>query len=262
MTMNQNVRTGTPTELVDRVVHQAIRSMARWFEMKTGHIFFPNVRVDFSPKRRASRGGIRRDEAFVTMAVAKVTEALRNNKPYTHHEYAHYKNDPTIGEFTGPWDKCIYADCAHEITHAIVWAFDDSPRVRNAFKITAAFETSHGEYFQQLYRALREQFVNNVDFNQSTIVLEEEVKVNPRAPKPMEKKRSVNGVKMVLSKGNNGWFIHKYYDADGKLLGTMASKPRYTSQGLVNGKWQDVINPKTKDSFRNHTEAKKFFLGM
>jgi hypothetical protein len=261
MTMNQNVRTGTPTQLVDRVVHQAIRSMARWFEQKTGHIFFPNVRVDFSPKRRASRGGIRRDEAFVTMAVAKVTEALRNNKLYTHHEYAHYKNDRTIGEFTGPWDKCVYADCAHEITHAIVWAFGDSPRIRQAFKISAAYETSHGDYFQALYRAFREQFVNNASFDIPTIVLEEEVKVNPRAPKPVEKKRSVKGIKMVLSKSSNGWFIHKYYDEAGELLGTMASKPRCASQGLVDGVWV-VLKDKNNNFFKNHNEAKKHFLKL
>lgn len=262
MTTNQNVKTGTPTNLVEQVARHAAQSMVRWFEQKTGLVFSLNVRVDFSPKRSASRGGIRREEAFITLAVASVTEAIRNNKPHTHLEYAHYRNSPTIGQFTGSWDKCLLADIAHEITHAVVWYFNDSPNVRRAFGITAALETNHGEYFQQLYRAFREQFVNNRVFNETYIVLHEEPKINKRAPKPLAAKRPVNGVKMILSKGNSGWFVHKYYNADDKLIGTMASKPNYSSQGLVDGKWETVIDPKTRHPFSNHNAAKKHFLKL
>jgi len=262
MTMNQTVQTGTATQIIERFAYAEARSMIRWFSDKTRLVFEPNVRIDMSPKRRGSWGGIRKFQPYISLALHKYIEPLeKNTQNHFFEEYASFANSPTIGSLTGNWAKCISAIVAHELAHAVQWYFKDNvhPNIRSALRVTAEVETGHGEFFRQLYRAFREQFVNYRDFNIQCVVIAEPQKA--KAP-PVPPKRAVKGITMKLSKGNKGWFIHKYYDAEGKLLGTMASKPGYQSQGLVDNKWVELKNPKTGGAFRNHTEAKKFFLKL
>lgn len=260
MSAMPNVQTGTAAQLVERFAHAEARSMIRWFCDKTRYFFNPEVRLDLSPNRNVSRGGIRKSgEAFISMALHKYTESAETRKPYFYEEYASFHRSATIGGFTGHWAKAVSAMVAHELAHAIQYYYKDDPRLRQILGITARYDSIHGEYFRQLYRIFREQFVNYREFDFEYVVIATPVKAKVKTQPKV--KRAVKGVRMELSKTTGGWFIHKYFDESGKLLGTMASKPRYASQGLINGKWETLKDPQTGSCFKNHNAAKKFFIG-
>jgi hypothetical protein len=124
----------------------------QWCKQEVYKDFTLNVKLDWSPKRRSSRGGMYHDGPGINIAMS---QAWPNSAGYTYrfHEYASYDADKIIGGFysTDPYHK-VEAVVLHEIAHALQFV---------SYKKNNITCKPHGPIFKNFYKRLRTQFLNH-----------------------------------------------------------------------------------------------------
>lgn len=86
---------------------------------------------------------------------------------FDYREYGHIADDPIIGSILENkiWERFVAALCAHEVAHAIQHTANDTiPQDVDSWLLELPLDhEGHGEYWQSIYRVLREKFVNDYD---------------------------------------------------------------------------------------------------
>ena len=101
-------------------------------------------KIDWSPKRRASRGGKYSKGYGINLAVRYY---FNNESPSYFNEYKSFDKDSSIGGFVYDGGMlAIEAIVCHEVAHALDW-----------FK---RGKTNHQEEWKEIYKELREEFIN------------------------------------------------------------------------------------------------------
>jgi len=122
--------------------------------------FTLQVRLDWSDKRRCSRGGMYADGPGINMAMK---QAYNNCKGETYRfmEYASFDADKNIGGFYSidPYHK-LEAILLHEIAHALQFFSYGKNGVRCK---------PHGPVFKNFYKRLRCEFLNHKLPEQATL---------------------------------------------------------------------------------------------
>ena len=118
-----------------------------------------------------SHGGSYRGKMGISIVLITPILAAGRQTYVNFPEYDHIKNDPEIGMMNGiTWKQYCAALIAHELAHAFQYSNKDT-----AVKFSAKYSTAtsykskdgfcHGEVWQSIYRFLRVNYVNNVDFD-------------------------------------------------------------------------------------------------
>lgn len=142
------------TQLINKVCKEAI-AYAReqgWVDSK----WTCDVKIDTSPRRTRSWGGQRGLRPFISLAI-------RPHMNGTLVEYSSFKNDPEIGTVTGSVEKALAALTVHEIAHAMQYTGNKNAMAGNS--VEAKRDThGHGALWRKIYRALRNNIVNNKEW--------------------------------------------------------------------------------------------------
>lgn len=113
------------------------------------------IRCDWTPSRRASRGGLYTSKGIKTpgISIAMARYIPRYGDPVRHYEYKSFDADKFIGGFyTNNMEHPLLAVIAHEVAHAIqfwLWWYNST-----------AYGKPHGKEFKKHYAKLRAVFVN------------------------------------------------------------------------------------------------------
>lgn len=109
------------------------------------------IKLDWTPSRRSSRGGIYAKGPGINIAMASAYPTPENYL-YRFYEYPSYDNDKVIGGFLSKnsFEKTKAIIC-HEIAHAIQFFSYDKNKIRCK---------PHGPIFKKYYTILREEFIN------------------------------------------------------------------------------------------------------
>lgn len=196
-------------EIVEEFAAKVTAAMTHFIrEVYYADEFAPRVRLDFSPRRRVSWGGVRGDEnaPFVSLALARYVDGGE----IAHVEYEHFEDDAEIGTLDSvSWKTSCAAMIAHEITHAFLYS-DEGSLARVKHEEEARDLTAHGKLFQIVYRAMRANFVNNRAYD--LIPLESE----------REQKQSIaRGWYCKVLLMNNMRYCYYYATDDDALLGVL-----------------------------------------
>jgi hypothetical protein len=117
--------------------------------------FTCTIKLDWSPRRSSSRGGIYSDGPGVNIAMN--TAALVNHNTddvYRFYEYPSYDADKVIGGFYAKnYELKLKAIIAHEVSHAV--QFFEYKKLNIRCK-------PHGDVFKKYYKLFRTTFVNNM----------------------------------------------------------------------------------------------------
>lgn len=127
-------------------------AMEAWVKQNLFLDFTLVTKLDWSPSRRCSRGGIYKDGPGINISMYH-SVPRDTNEIYRFHEYPSYDADKTIGGFYSrrPYDK-LEAIIAHEIAHAVQFF---------AYKKLNTRCKPHGAMFKDYYSKLRIQFINS-----------------------------------------------------------------------------------------------------
>lgn len=140
------------------------REMVRFIrETYKSDEFYINIRLDFSPRRKRSWGGVRNGVGFISLAMHRYAEAQKNKKSISFEEYSSFSNDKVIGSvICANWKHSLAALIAHEIAHAV--QFSGVKTAVNAScnlgENSTAYKEKHGIVWKKVYSLLREQYVN------------------------------------------------------------------------------------------------------
>lgn len=260
MTQMNKAVVGTTEMIITQIVNIQIRDMVNYIESTFQFKLPLKVRLSFSTKRNRSWGGVTSDwqNPKISLALNKYKCRVWENDKCSFPEYASYAGDRHIGSlFNVTWQKATATLVAHELAHAIQWYVPNDVVCKVIGNI--ANDRGHGEYFRAIYRHLRLNLINNVEFDVPyTYIAVPSVK-SVQVEKPKREKKT--GMRMEIRKTPNGWFVHEYFCVvSGELLGKMASKPRFASQGWISGKWETLLDGEGK-VYPNHPAARKAFLG-
>jgi hypothetical protein len=255
---NNNKFVGSVNEVIEAVANKYVWLMTRFVIKNFDDNFELKTSLRFGRKQNMSWGGERKGKPFISLALYKYRFSVADNSNRLFGEYKSFAKDPVIGSISCNWQKAILVLIAHEIAHAIQHGCDYW-KVQETLGVKIKFENGHGDYFKTIYAYLRTNFVEkNFEFLDYTLQTEQATTL-----KPVEKQKSKKktGIKMVLSKANGGWFIHKYYDVEtNELLAHMASKPKHYCQVNRNGVWENVHN-EAGDLVSKQIEARKIVIG-
>lgn len=112
--------------------------------------YLGSIKVDPSPRRRASRGGMYKSGPGISIATHYWSQTIG---PYRFLEYPSFNEDPQIGGFySNDTSHALKALVAHETSHAL-------QRWREYEKHLPPSKP-HGQTFKNIYRTLREVLVN------------------------------------------------------------------------------------------------------
>jgi len=108
------------------------------------------VKLDWSPKRRCSRGGIYADGPGINIAMHHLVKKQGNI--YYSNEYASFDKDPEIGGFysRNKWHR-LEMVILHEIAHALQYY---------SYRLNNYRCKPHGPAFKNFYRRLRNIHLN------------------------------------------------------------------------------------------------------
>ena len=137
---------------INKYANDYSRKITSWVVDNIYSDFTLTVKLDWSNKRVASRGGLYATGPGINIAMAS---AYPNNKGevYKFYEYKSYDLDKTIGGFYAkdPLLK-LEALLLHEISHAVQFF---------SYKKTGSRCKPHGPVFKNYYRILRTEFLNH-----------------------------------------------------------------------------------------------------
>lgn len=181
-------------------VREACDDMVPYIRNKLGdQKWFPKVTTSFSLRRTRSWGGVRNGKPFISLHLTNWLGSLVG----TYHEYAQFRADPEIGEI----DYCvrrqgIYALVAHELAHAAQWSLilGVTKGYNAEYAHGGLTDRGHGALWQEIYRDLRNNFVNGEKYMENVQIAQ------PTKPvKPVKEKKLTNRTRVFdLVKANAG----------------------------------------------------------
>lgn len=194
--------------------------------------WMPLLKITFTKNRIHSQAGRNAEKKpFMILALAKFLQPV-----YGFLEYEQYSKNTVIGSFrSNSWRICVSALIAHELAHAVQFTI---PVSDSSFSIDyttthtlGEYEPGHGAFFQNIYRALRKEFINKQVSNDC-------MGLDPRVP--AIQKHALAGTvfhhtelgKCVITNYHPRTKIHpyEYMDVSGKLF--KSSKERMASVAL------------------------------
>lgn len=157
---------------------QIVRAFSEWiFSVMVDHCrgryrvpgFDPRLKVCFRKSRAYSWGGADADgKPFVNIAASSIMWMIPERKSVkVLHEYEFLRYADDIGPISGSWKIWMAATIAHEIAHALHWYIDtpDGSHAKQMIPAPARDDgDDHGRLWQALYRDLRLEFVNGIDY--------------------------------------------------------------------------------------------------
>lgn len=265
---------GSRIEVVKNVAKFAIAEIESWISanLLPGYKC-DKVRLSTSPRAKRSTGGYRRvgmnsnQHTCIYLALHRYVEASMKSQQEAPRfiEYSHYEADPEIGNVAieADWVTNLFVLICHEIAHTIELSSLANEIKDETIRKYLGTSGNHGMLFQEIYRKIRNGVVGEKTrmqhFGISTTV-HRESKILNNVKKPTSAKE---GFFMELTKSGNGkWFIHKYFDnISGDLLCTLASRPGFKSQVLINNAW---ITPLNSDGnhFTNHAQVRNHYIDL
>lgn len=143
-------------KLIDQVeINKYANEFARMVEKQCQQEVYTDfnlatIKLDWSPKRRCSRGGMYADGPGINMAMHHLVKTQGNI--YYSHEYKSFDNDPEIGGIysRNKWHR-LEMVILHEIAHALQFY---------SYKINNYRCKPHGPAFKNFYRRLRNIHLN------------------------------------------------------------------------------------------------------
>lgn len=126
-------------------IHYEVRDFAR--TLPGLEDYTPTLKLDWSPTRKFSRGGLYSNNPGVNYAMVQTVHSIEDN---FFGEYASFSADPYIGSVkTTNWELICYTLSCHEQAHAI-----------RGFQEDGAAARVHDSHWKDVYRILRNKFVN------------------------------------------------------------------------------------------------------
>lgn len=114
--------------------------------------------VTWSSARRFSYGGYREGSPFVSLSLKDVREL----GVLKFIEYKSLQKSTVIGSFRGPWPVYLAGLVAHELAHAVQFTQQYQPGMQlNGLSEKSLLKT-HGTGWQEIYRHLRQSWVNTM----------------------------------------------------------------------------------------------------
>lgn len=188
---------------------EAHASHSLWEQMRFArqHFFFPHldedlVRLKITYSRRSIHSARRvvRGGRFRFYEIQLNTLFISQYPIVGFSEYVRYERDPEIGGFTtNDWKLYVDATIAHELAHVIQFLFYyqgsthpwRQPLTADTFHSLGVYEGGHGEFFQAIYRQLRQKFINHriQDFtvpDQSYMIDDFEERLAAMPPSPLQ----------------------------------------------------------------------------
>lgn len=143
-------------KLIDQVeINKYANEFARMVEKQCQQEVYTDfnlatIKLDWSPKRSCSRGGMYADGPGINMAMHHLVKTQGNI--YYSHEYKSFDNDPEIGGIysRNKWHR-LEMVILHEIAHALQFY---------SYKINNYRCKPHGPAFKNFYRRLRNIHLN------------------------------------------------------------------------------------------------------
>ena len=265
---------GSRIEVVKNVAKHAIAEVESWINdnLLPGYKC-DKVRLSTSQRAKRSTGGYKwsamnkEQHTCIYLALHRYVDA--SMKPLSHTprftEYSHYEADPEIGSVAveADWVTNLFVLVCHEIAHTIELSSLANEIKDEAIRKYLGTGGNHGMLFQEIYRKIRNGVVGKKTRMQHfgiTTMVHRESKILNSVKKPSTTKE---GFFMELTKSGNGkWFIHKYFDnITGDLLCTLASKPGFKSQVLLNGNWITPLD-NGGNHFANHAQTRNHFIDL
>lgn len=136
--------------------------------------FTLSIRIDTSARRTRSWGGVKYSGPFVSLAVNRYL----NTQNAVFHEYRSFQHDPMIGTVRGSAEKALAATFVHELSHCLQF----SVKAGSFDQSITSDERGHGLLWKEIYRKLRQQFVNNMEFTATESVVTATTPVVRTAP--------------------------------------------------------------------------------
>ena len=110
-----------------------------------------SIKLDWSTKRRSSRGGMYADGPGINMAMNHLCKE-RDGGVYRVYEYKSFDSDPLIGGFyTRDKHDRLRMVIVHEIAHALQYY---------SYKLNNFRCKPHGPAWRNFYKRLRQEFIN------------------------------------------------------------------------------------------------------
>lgn len=159
---------------VERIAQEHVRHACKLLNkaaspIATGAAFGKSLEVRFtwSRNRTCSRGGFSIKRGIPYVSLFFLDKFPPGQEEYDWLEYGHIASLPSIGSVKGPMEVALATLVAHEMAHA-VQGFACSRPVKKMNGITRKllFE-SHGQGWQEIYRYLRINWVNQLPGYQS-----------------------------------------------------------------------------------------------
>lgn len=134
-----------------------------------GEDWHPYVQLKFVSKTQASEAGRNiLQKPYMILELARFKEKVNG-----HLEYKSYANNMFIGSFKShDWKTCLKALISHELAHCVQYSISytqsslrDTTTDLVSFMGLGVFiesaDEAHGQFFQNIYRRLRREFVND-----------------------------------------------------------------------------------------------------
>ena len=149
------------------------------------------VNLDWSPKRRSSRGGMYADGPGINMAMNHLCKE-RDGSVYRVYEYKSFDSDPLIGGFyTRDKHDRLRMVIVHEIAHALQYY---------SYKLNKFRCKPHGPAWKNLYKRLREEFINSRLEDQTELKRDYEEMIKKTESKNTFEKRITQTLQRAASK--------------------------------------------------------------
>jgi hypothetical protein len=218
-----------PTYIVEAYARHCAKVMADWcrteFKLTAaqGARWEPKVYISFSPRIKRSRGGLYKDWS----PAMRLALAYSRRDGLLYNEYDHYARDPEIGHFLcKTWQQKVALTIAHEIAHVVQFSlsafvnpiewdnvlFDIWGTAKNRHKAI----DGHKEFFQHIYRKIRNKFVNGKGF----IPIAEPNYIAPSKPMRKRKLPQVIGQVQIRAGLNRGRWVQGTFPLLGKAKDT------------------------------------------
>jgi hypothetical protein len=170
--------------------------------MWIGGGFQCQTKFDWSERRAKSWGGLNTTGRFISIAMCKYYRPQTSvDDLFDYHEYASFDNDEEIGGFaTDDWKLVLKTIICHELAHAI------RP------------SDSHGNFWKEDYRQLREKFINNY--------IDRTFKMSERKP---NENRALYEKHCIFHGMKKEWFgrLFKYDNHTWKIVGWTPTARKY-----------------------------------
>lgn len=151
---------------VERETHAMVKHACKLLQRAASPVQAPasfsekmEVKISWHPNRRRSNGGFIKGRPRLSLALC----AIRPDRDVIPlREYKHIRESPVIGSCEGPWQVFLATLVAHEVAHAAQYAALHSLGFACKDVHPKLLKRTHGEGWQEIYRYLRESWVNQM----------------------------------------------------------------------------------------------------